>query len=203
MLLATTNEGKLRELRSILADLPMELVTPTEAGITFEVEEDGASYVENARKKAEAGRRLSGLPTLADDSGLEVPLLDGRPGIDSAYFAGADHKGDSPALVRALLQALGGAAKSSPAAFFRCAAVLALPDGRTFEGEGVLQGTIAAEPRGEDGFGFDPVFQLPDGRRLAELSTEDKNLLSHRARALNALEVHGAFDAALSAAGTR
>ena len=181
----------------------MELVTPTEAGITFEVEEDGASYLENARKKAEAGRRLSGLPTLADDSGLEVPLLDGRPGIDSAYFAGADHKGDSPALVRALLQALGGAAKSSPAAFFRCAAVLALPDGRTFEGEGVLQGTIAAEPRGEHGFGFDPVFQLPDGRRLAELSTEDKNLLSHRARALNALEVHGAFDAALSAAGTR
>ena len=202
MLLATTNEGKLRELRSILADLPMELMTPAEAGVTFEVEEDGASYLENARKKAEAGRRLSGLPTLADDSGLEVPLLDGRPGIASAYFAGVEHKGDSPALVRALLQALGEAAGSSPVAYFRCAAVLALPDGRIFEGEGVLQGTIAAEPRGGQGFGFDPIFQLPDGRRLAELSTEEKNLLSHRARALNALEVHGAFDAALSASGT-
>jgi XTP/dITP diphosphohydrolase len=179
----------------------MELVTPADLGITFDVVEDGASYLENARKKAEAGQRLSGLATLADDSGLEVPLLDGRPGIDSAYFAGADHKGDSHALVAALLKALGKAKTSSPPAFFRCAAVLALPDGRIFTGEGVLAGTIAAEPRGTHGFGFDPVFQLPDGRRLAELSIEEKNLLSHRARALNALEVHGAFDAALSLSG--
>ena len=181
----------------------MELVSPLEAGIEFDVDEDGTTYLENARKKAEAGRRLSGLATLADDSGLEVPLLDGRPGIDSAYFAGAEHKGDSPALVRALLRALGEAVSSAPPAFFRCAAVLALPDGRLFEGEGILKGTIAAEPRGDHGFGFDPIFQLPDGRRLAELSTEEKNLLSHRARALNALEVHGAFDAALSAPGSR
>ena len=173
----------------------MALVSPADVGIVFDVVEDGASYLENARKKAEAGRRLSGLPTLADDSGLEVPLLGGRPGIDSAYFAGADHKGDGRALVAALLKALGAAATSSPPAFFRCAAVLALPDGRVFVGEGVLAGTIAAEPRGT----HDPIFQLPDGRRLAELSTEEKNLLSHRARALNALEVHGAFDAALSA----
>ena len=180
----------------------MELVSPAEAGITFDVKEDGASYLENARKKAEAGRRLSRLPALADDSGLEVPLLDGRPGIDSAYFAGADRKGDGPALVAALLRALGDAAASAPPAFFRCAAVLALPDGRMFEGEGILKGTIASEPRGDHGFGFDPIFQLPDGRRLAELSTEEKNLLSHRARALNALEVHGAFDAALSGSGT-
>jgi XTP/dITP diphosphohydrolase len=181
----------------------MELVTPTDLGISFDVVEDGASYLENARKKAEAGRRLSGLATLADDSGLEVPLLDGRPGIDSAYFAGADHKGDGRALVAALLKALGGAATSAPPAFFRSAAVLALPDGRVFAGEGVLSGTIASEPRGAFGFGFDPIFQLPDGRRLAELSTEEKNLLSHRARALNALEVHGAFDAALSLPGIR
>ena len=181
----------------------MELVTPADLGITFDVAEDGATYLENARKKAEAGRRLSGLPTLADDSGLEVPLLDGRPGVDSAYFAGAEHKGDGPALVAALLKALGTAATSSPPAYFRSAAVLALPDGRVFTGEGVLSGTIAAEPRGTHGFGFDPIFQLPDGRRLAELSTEEKNLLSHRARALSALEVHGAFDAALSAPGPR
>lgn len=181
----------------------MELVSPADAGITFDVVEDGGSYLENARKKADVGARLSGLPTLADDSGLEVPLLDGRPGVDSAYFAGADHKGDGPALVAALLKALGDAAKGSPPAFFRSAAVLALPDGRVFTGEGVLAGTIAAEPRGEHGFGFDPIFQLPDGRRLAELTTEEKNLLSHRARALNALEVHGAFDAALAASGTR
>ena len=177
----------------------MELVTPAEAGITLEVEEDGATYLENARKKADAGRRLSGLPTLADDSGLEVARLGGQPGVHSARFAGPEHKGDGPALVRALLQMLGPAARESPAAAFRCVAVLALPDGRTFEGEGILGGTIAAEPRGSGGFGFDPIFKLPDGRMLAELSTEEKNLLSHRARALNALEVHGAFDAALSA----
>jgi len=176
----------------------MELVTPNEIGIRFEVSEDGATYRDNAKKKAEAGRRLSGLPTLADDSGLEVPLLGGRPGVQSAYFAGREHYGDSPALVRALIAALGDAAGSSPRASFRCIAVLALPDGRIFEGEGVLAGRIAADPRGTYGFGFDPVFQLADGRRLAELTTEEKNLLSHRARALNALEVHGAFDAALS-----
>jgi XTP/dITP diphosphohydrolase len=181
----------------------MELISPADVGIAFDVVEDGASYLENARKKAEAGRRLSGLATLADDSGLEVPLLDGRPGIDSAYFAGADHKGDGPALVAALLKALGAAAATSPPAFFRSAAVLALPDGRVFTGEGVLAGTIAAEPRGTNGFGFDPIFQLPDGRRLAELSTEEKNLLSHRARALSALEVRGAFEAAVSASGSR
>lgn len=178
----------------------MELVTPPDVGARLDVVEDGATYVENARKKAEAGRRLTGLPTLADDSGLEVPLLGGKPGVQSAYFAGPEHYGDSRALVRALLRALGDAAGGSPPAVFRCAAVLALPDGRVFEGEGVLQGTIAAEPRGRHGFGFDPVFQLPDGRRLAELPTEEKNLLSHRARALNALEVHGAFDAALAVA---
>jgi XTP/dITP diphosphohydrolase len=177
----------------------LELVTPDDLGIAFDVEEDGDSYLENARKKAEAGRRLSGLATLADDSGLEVPLLDGRPGVQSAYFAGPEHKGESVALVRALLRALGDKAGSAPAAMFHCAAVLALPDGRSFQGEGLLSGTIAAEPRGKGGFGFDPIFQLPDGRRLAELSVEEKNLLSHRARALNALEVHGAFDAALSA----
>jgi len=176
----------------------MELVTPVEAGIVFDVEEDGATYLENARKKAEVGRRLSGLATLADDSGLEVPLLGGKPGIHSARFAGPEHKGDGPALVRALLQMLGPAARESPPATYHCTAVLALPDGRVFEGEGILSGRIAAEPRGTGGFGFDPIFQLADGRTMAELSTEEKNLLSHRARALNALEVHGAFDAALS-----
>jgi XTP/dITP diphosphohydrolase len=181
----------------------MELVSPKEVGIELDVEEGGATYRENARKKADAGYRASRLPALADDSGLEVPLLGGRPGVHSARFAGPEHKGDSAALIEALLRALGVAASSQPPAFFRCAAVLALPDGRWFEGEGVLAGSIAAQPRGTGGFGFDPIFQLPDGRRLAELSIEEKNLLSHRARALNALEVHGAFDALLAAREVR
>jgi len=177
----------------------MELVSPKHLGLRFDVHEDGTTYLANARKKAQEGMRLSGLPTLADDSGLEVPLLDGKPGVESAYFAGEQHYGDSRALVEALLRALGARAATSPPAQFRCTAVLALPDGREFVGEGVLVGTIAATPKGEHGFGFDPIFQLPDGRRLAELTTPEKNLLSHRARALNALEVHGGFDAALTA----
>lgn len=164
--------------------------------IRLDVEEDGATFLENARKKALEGVRLGGIPTLADDSGLEVPVLGGRPGIHSARFAGPG--ATSADLIRALLKELGPQAQRSPRAFFRCAAVVALPDGRTFTGEGVLEGTIAPEPRGINGFGFDPIFRLPDGRHLAELDLEEKNLLSHRARAMAALEVHGAFDAVMT-----
>lgn len=191
----------MRELRLLLDEMPLDLISPDQLGIHFDVDEDGETYLANAQKKAAAGVRLTGLATLADDSGLEVAALGGKPGVQSAYFAGQEHKGDGRALVRALLEALGDRARTSPPALFRCTAVLALPDGRRFVGEGVLAGTIAAEPKGSGGFGFDPVFQLPDGRRLAELSTEEKNLLSHRARAINALEVHGAFDALVSTAG--
>ncbi|MDQ6884708.1 MAG: non-canonical purine NTP pyrophosphatase [Candidatus Dormibacteraeota bacterium] len=198
LLLATKNSGKLAELRALLADLPMELLSPADAGIRLEVEEDGATYAANARKKAEAGMRASKLPTLGDDSGLEVAVLDGQPGVRSARFAGPDKKGQSDALMRAVLDALGKRAGESPAAVYRCVAVMVLPDGRSFEGEGILAGTIAAEPRGRGGFGYDPIFQLADGRRMAEMTIEEKNLLSHRARALNALEVHGAFDAAMT-----
>ena len=142
--------------------------------------------------------RLSGLPALGDDSGMEVAALEGRPGIHSARFAGPENKGKSEALIRAVLEQLGERAGGAPGALYRCIAVLALPDGRYFEGEGVLAGTIAAEPRGRWGFGYDPIFQLAGGRRMAELTLDEKNLLSHRARAVNALEVHGAFDAAMT-----
>jgi XTP/dITP diphosphohydrolase len=191
--LATTNPGKLRELRALLGAVPVELVDPHGLGLPFEVAEDGQTYRENAEKKAAAGVTLSGLPTLADDSGLEVPDLGGAPGVRSARFAGEG--AGARELVAALLRALGERRSSSPTAYFRCTAVLRLPDGRQFEGEGVLEGTIGAEPKGRHGFGYDPVFTLPDGRRLAELTLEEKNLLSHRARALAALEVRGAFDA--------
>ena len=177
----------------------MELVTPIELGIALDVEEDGTTYLENARKKANAAVDASGLPALADDSGLEVAALGGKPGVQSAYFAGREHYGDSRALCDALLRALGDRVRDTPAATFRCTAVLLLPDRREFVGEGVVAGSIEAPPRGDHGFGFDPVFRLPDGRHLAELSLEEKNLLSHRARALNALEVHGAFDAVMTA----
>ncbi len=182
----------------MLADLPMELVSPSEAGITLDVDEDGDTYVANARKKAEAGARLSGFPALGDDSGMEIEALGGKPGIESARFAGPEHKSQSGPLIRAVLEALGDRASASPPATYHCAAVMMLPDGRTFEGQGILSGTIAAEPRGRGGFGYDPIFQLANGRRMSELTMEEKNLLSHRARALNALEVYGAFDAAMT-----
>ncbi len=176
--------------------MPVQIVDPEQLGIRLDVREDGSTFLANARIKAEAGLRLSRLPTLADDSGLEVPALDGRPGVHSARFAGPS--ATSAELIRALLQALGPQAQRSPTAYFRCTAVLVLPDGQWFIGEGLLEGTIAAEPRGIHGFGFDPIFVLPDGRHLAELSLKEKNLLSHRARAMAALEVHGAFDAVLT-----
>lgn len=181
----------------MLGSVPVELVDPRGLGLRFEVDEGGESFRDNADMKALAAVNLTGLPALADDSGLEVPALGGAPGVRSARFAGAG--ASSEALVEALLRALGDRVASKPIAHFRCVAVLRLPDGRRFEGEGVLEGTIAAEPRGRHGFGYDPVFTLPDGRRLAELTLDEKNLLSHRARALAALEVHGAFDALVRA----
>jgi XTP/dITP diphosphohydrolase len=132
---------------------------------------------------------------------MEVAALDGKPGVLSARFAGEENKGRGEALMKAVLDALAKVeipAGAAPAAVYRCVAVMALPDGRSFEGEGVLAGTIGSAPRGRGGFGYDPIFQLADGRRMAELTLEEKNLLSHRARALNALEVHGAFDAAMT-----
>jgi XTP/dITP diphosphohydrolase len=182
----------------LLDEVAMELVSPADLGLPFDVKEDGGSYLENARKKAREGVRLTGSPTLADDSGLEVPVLDGKPGVESAYFAGRGNYGNTAALVDALLQALGDRVKDSPAASFHCTAVLLLPDGREIVGEGVLSGSISSQRKGSHGFGFDPVFRLADGRHLAELTIEEKNLLSHRARAINALEVHGAFDLALT-----
>jgi XTP/dITP diphosphohydrolase len=142
------------------------------------------------------GARVSAMPTLGEDTGLEVPTLGGAPGLRSRRFAGDSASGTE--LCQALLDALGPLKSTRPKARFRCVAVILFPDGRSFEGEGILEGTISDQARGERGFGYDPIFVLPDGRHLAELPLEEKNLLSHRARALAALEVRGAFDALLS-----
>ena len=174
--------------------MPARVVTPQDLGKRLDVAETGETYLANARLKAEAGLRLSGMASLGEDSGLEVAGLGGRPGIHSNRFAGPNASQSD--LIRALLDQMRDL-RGSRAALFRTVAVMALPDGRHFEGEGILQGTIADEPRGRGGFGFDPIFTLPDGRRLAELSVEEKNLVSHRARALAELEVRGAFDAVL------
>jgi XTP/dITP diphosphohydrolase len=185
LLLATNNQGKLRELRAILADLRIELVTPADIRLELDVREDGSTYAENAAKKAVAFQRASGLTCLADDSGLEVDTLDGAPGLYSARYS--SKLGASDADRRAyLLQNLGG--KLRPwMARFRATVAIASSDGSVQIVEGTCPGEIVPEERGTGGFGYDPIFLLPElGLTMAELSEETKNRLSHRARAVQA-----------------
>ena len=185
LLLATNNKGKLRELQAILADLPLELVTPADINLDLDVFEDGATYAENASKKALAFAHASGLVCIADDSGLEVDALDGAPGLYSARYS--SKPGASDADRRAyLLQNLNG--KPRPwKARFRATVAIAGPEGSVQIAEGTCPGEIIPEERGTGGFGYDPIFFMPElGQTMAELSDETKNRLSHRARAVQA-----------------
>ena len=184
VVLATHNAGKRREWAALLEGLDLEIVLPEEVGIDIQVKETGDTYVENALLKARALVEASGLPALADDSGLEVDALDGAPGVHSARF----QPGSDEVRYEALLSALKGVSPAERSARFRCLAALVLPDGRSFTTEGVCEGVIAAVPTGERGFGYDPVFYIPEaGKTMAELSAEEKNRISHRARAAQAM----------------
>lgn len=186
LLIATTNPGKLREYAVIFAGLPIGLKTLVELGITDDVEENGATFAENARLKAEYYAARSGLPTLADDSGLEVMALGGEPGVRSARYAGP---GASDAERNAFLLArLEGVPFQARLARFVCVIALARPGGGMTETvEGVLPGVIEFAPRGNGGFGYDPLFYvLDEDKTLAELPAERKNQISHRARAAEA-----------------
>ncbi|MDP2327553.1 MAG: RdgB/HAM1 family non-canonical purine NTP pyrophosphatase [Dehalococcoidia bacterium] len=191
IVMATGNAGKVREFRAILGGHGWELLTPAEAGVEIPpVVETGRSYVENAISKAVAIARASGLPAIADDSGIEVDALDGRPGPLSARFGGARCQTDAERTAL-LLQMLEGVPTARRGARFRAVIALARPGNRAVVREGVLEGRIALAPRGADGFGYDPIFELPDGRTTAEIG-EEKHLISHRARALHAMA--GALD---------
>ena len=180
VLVATTNAGKQREFRRLLAHLPAEIVTPGEVGLELEVEEPFDSYAENAIAKADAFARASGLLTVADDSGIEVAALDWGPGVRSARWGqgrGADR----------LLEAVGEATDRRA----RMVCVLAVahpatPDPRIETFTGVVEGSIARERRGSGGFGYDPIFLLPSGLTTAELPEAEKDLISHRGRAVAA-----------------
>ncbi len=185
LLLGTKNLHKVREITEIFSDLPdVQLLTFRERPFS-DVREDGRTFEENARKKAQEICVQTGLPVLAEDSGLEVDALGGAPGVRSARFAGSSK--DDRANIEKLLDALQGV--SDRRARFRCVAVLALPTGEEFVSEGVLEGRISAAPAGSWGFGYDPVF-IPDGyeQTLAELGPQIKNRISHRRRALEGLK---------------
>lgn len=183
LVLATRNNGKIREIRAILADLPLEIVDLRAYPDAPEVPEEGPDFAANARGKALAIAAHTGEWTLADDSGLEVEALDGAPGVFSARYAGVH--GDDRANIAKLLAEMASVPEGRRRARFVCLAALAAPDGSCFLAEGECGGVIARNPRGENGFGYDPVFFLPEyGLTMAELPEELKNEISHRARAL-------------------
>jgi len=182
LLLATNNKGKVREYKSLLQGIPFQLVTPFNIGITTEVKETGNSFEENATLKASTLAKESGLLTMADDSGLEVDALNGEPGVLSSRYAG--EKASDRDKIEYLLLRLKDIPGDKLAARFRCVIAIATPEGRVELCSGECAGFITTEPRGYNGFGYDPVFYLPElGKTMAELPPEQKNRISHRARA--------------------
>lgn len=186
IVLATGNPGKVREIRRILGELGVEVVPQTELGVG-DADETGSSFVENALIKARHASTMTGLPAIADDSGLVVDALDGRPGVYSARYSGAGATDESN--IDKLLQELAGVPDEKRTAAFHCCAVyVSADDSTSLVAEGRWPGRILAERRGTGGFGYDPVFYDPDcGRTAAELGPELKNALSHRGKALTAL----------------
>jgi XTP/dITP diphosphohydrolase len=179
LLIATNNAGKVAEFRQLLDGCGWELATPAELGLKLEVEESGQTYAENATMKAVEYASASGLVALADDSGLEVDALGGRPGVLSARYASPDRTDEER--VQALLQELKDVPDEQRSARFRAVIAIAEPEGEVELVEGVVEGRIAHEPRGANGFGYDPVFLLPErGLTTAELPSDEKHAISHR-----------------------
>lgn len=189
ILIATNNSGKLEEMRALLLPSGWTPVHPAGLGLALDVAETGTTYIENATLKATAFARAAQMLALADDSGLEVDALDGRPGVYSARYGGP---GTPPAeQIRMLLHELTGVPEPRRSARFRSVVVIATPDGRLWQAEGTVEGRIAHAPRGDGGFGYDPIFYLPElGRTMAELADGEKNAISHRARAMRGALEH-------------
>ena len=179
--LATHNPGKLKEMGAILARFGVEVVSPKDLGLTVDVEETGATFAENAMLKAKAICDAAGLPAIADDSGLCVDALNGGPGVYSARYGGESL--DDKGRYMLLLNNMRG--QTTRAAHFACAIACAFPNGDTLTAEGRCDGTIAFAPMGEGGFGYDPVFFVPEkAKTFGQLTAEEKSAISHRGRAL-------------------
>lgn len=185
-IIATNNQKKLKELERILNPLGINAVSAKDEGISLDdVEETGTTFAENAYLKAEAAFKKTGLPSVADDSGLCVDALDGRPGIYSARYAG--EKATDGDKNNKLLSELNGVSEKDRTAHFTCAICCILPDGAKIEVEGRCEGSIAFEPHGNGGFGYDPIFKFGD-KSYAELSSDEKDAVSHRGKALRKLK---------------
>ena len=188
VVLASQNQHKLAEIQAILSRFDMELVLQSELGLHIDVEETGSSFEENSLLKARAVAEATGLPAIADDSGLCVDVLGGAPGIYSARYGAPDCVTDRDRLNH-LLENMRGVRSEERTARFVCVITLLRPDGSSLVARGTCEGLITFEPRGEDGFGYDPVFYVPSmGCTFAQMGAEYKNRISHRANALRRLE---------------
>ncbi len=187
IIFATKNKGKIKEINAILADMDVNVISMEEAGIDVDVVEDGTTFEENAMKKAVQIMEVSGKITLSDDSGLEIDYMDKAPGVYSARFMGED----TPYSVRfqAIFEKLAGVAEEKRSARFVSCIAAAFPDGRKLISYDTIEGFIGYEAKGENGFGYDPIFFVPEkGRYMAELSPEEKNAISHRGKALRKMK---------------
>ena len=186
IIFATGNQGKMREIRQILEGMDVEILSMKEAGIETDIVEDGADFTENAVIKAKAIAAMTDHIVLADDSGLEIDYLNKEPGIYSARYLGEDTSYDIKNAD--LLRRMEGVEEKLRTARFVCAIAAVMPDGEVLTTLGTIEGHIGYEPKGENGFGYDPIFYLPEhGCTSAELTEEEKNAISHRGRALQAM----------------
>jgi len=187
IILASNNNGKIKEVRQILGDMPVELLTMKEAGADIDIDENGATFEENALIKARAVMEYTGCLTIADDSGLEVDYLNKEPGVYSARYMGHDTSYDIKN--RSIIDRLKEVEGNDRSARFVCAMAAVFPDGRQIVTRGTMEGVIAKEPKGENGFGYDPILYLPQfSKSSAELTDEEKNSISHRGEALEKLK---------------
>ena len=187
LIFATGNEGKMKEIRMILGDLDYEILSMKEAGIDVDIVEDGKTFEENAIIKATEISKIANCVVLADDSGLEVDAMDKMPGIYSARYLVED----TPYSIKnqTIIDNLAGLPDEKRTARFVCAIAAAFPDGRVVTKRGTIEGIIGYEERGENGFGYDPIFFVPEyGKTTAELSPEEKNKISHRGKALEMIK---------------
>ena len=195
IIFATGNEGKMKEVRMILEDLGLPVLSLKDAGITADVEENGTTFEENAQIKAKSIMEMTGALVLADDSGLEVDALDKEPGIYSARYMG--HDTSYHIKNQNIIDRLEGKVGEERSARFVCAIAAAFPDGRVLITRGTMEGQIGYEEKGKNGFGYDPIFYLPEYQCYsAELSLEEKNKLSHRGKALRLMKerLHESFN---------